>query len=143
MGGHRVRILATRKDGPRRVRVASDLSRRLEQHRPPSSRSFAARCDVRRLVHVEAYDDPSSAIRREKRPKTWPRAWKVAPFDANHPERLDRSAEFLGQVAPMARSSRAKTIDRDRPPPARSRRSRPRQRRTPQRPIHHINIFIV
>jgi putative endonuclease len=96
MGGYQVYILATRKDGPLYVGVTSNLSRRLEQHRAPSSRSFTGRYNVHRLVHVEAYDDPSSAIRREKRLKKWPRAWKVALFEANNPEWLDRSTEFLG-----------------------------------------------
>lgn len=32
---------------------------------------------VTRLVHVETFDDPESAIRREKQLKKWNRDWKI------------------------------------------------------------------
>ena len=38
-----------------------------------------------RLVHFEQYSDPENAIRREKRLKKWPRAWKVQLIEKDNP----------------------------------------------------------
>jgi putative endonuclease len=96
MGQLHVYILASGKDGVLYVGVTSDLARRLDQHRAPSPRAFTRRYGVDRLVHVESYDDPETAIRREKRLKKWPRAWKVALFETANPDWEDRSTEWLG-----------------------------------------------
>ena len=90
-----VYIPASRKGGTLYVGVTSDLARRLEQHRAASRRAFTGRCNVHRLVHVETYDDPETAIRREKRLKKWPRAWKVALFEAANPEWRDLAGDLL------------------------------------------------
>jgi len=94
-----VYILASRKNGVLYVGVTSDLARRLEQHRAPSPTAFTARYNVHRLVHVETYDDAETAIRREKRLKAGPRAWKIALFEGGNPEWADRADEMLRQVA--------------------------------------------
>lgn len=91
-----VYILASRRDGTLYVGVTSDLARRLEEHRSPATTSFTRRYNVHRLVHVETYADAETAIRREKRLKKWPRAWKVALFEGENPEWLDWAGEWLG-----------------------------------------------
>jgi putative endonuclease len=91
-----VHILASRRDGTLYVGVTSDLAGRLDQHRSPSATSFTHRFNIHRLAHVETYADAETAIRRETRLKKWPRAWKVALFEGENPERLDRAAEWLG-----------------------------------------------
>jgi putative endonuclease len=38
-----------------------------------------------RLVYFEQFDDPESAIRREKRLKKWNRAWKIRLIEEYNP----------------------------------------------------------
>lgn len=95
MSGFHVYILATRKNGPLYVGVTSDLRRRLEEHRTASSRAFTSRYNVHRLVHIETFNDPETAIRRERRLKKWPRAWKVALFEAANPDWRDMADAWL------------------------------------------------
>ena len=73
-----VYILASRLGGTLYVGVTSDLIGRVYQHRNKLTRGFTKRYDVHRLVRYEQFDDPESAIRREKRLKKWTRAWKIA-----------------------------------------------------------------
>lgn len=64
MGGFHFYILASRNGGALYAGVTSDLSRRLEQHGTTRSRrAFTARYNPDRLVHVEVYDDPETAVR--------------------------------------------------------------------------------
>lgn len=90
-----VYILASRKNGTLYVGVTNDLCRRLTEHRAATSSSFTGRYNVHRLVHVEVFDDPENAIRREKRLKEWKRSWKVALFESANPEWRDLSDDLL------------------------------------------------
>jgi putative endonuclease len=90
-----VYILASRKGGTLYVGVTSDLARRLEEHRASSRTSFTGRYNVHNLVHVETYDDPETAIRREKRLKEWKRDWKIALFEGANPDWRDLSEDLL------------------------------------------------
>jgi putative endonuclease len=90
-----VHILASRKGGTLYVGVTSDLARRLEEHRASSRASFTGRYNVHSLVHVETYDDPETAIRREKRLKEWKRDWKIALFEGANPDWRDLSEDVL------------------------------------------------
>ena len=80
-----VYILASRKDGATCIGVTNDLVRRLYEHRMKAVRGFTSRYNITRLVWFEVYDDPASAISREKEPKKWKRAWKVALIEAQNP----------------------------------------------------------
>ena len=42
-----------------------------------------------RLVYFEQYDDIETAIRREKRPKKWNRAWKIRLIEEKNPDWID------------------------------------------------------
>ena len=72
-----VYILASRKHGTLYIGVTNDLVRRVYEHRSKVVRSFTKRYDITKLVWFEAYDDPMSAIEREKELKKWRRDWKV------------------------------------------------------------------
>ena len=60
-----VYILASKPNGTLYIGVTNDISRRLEQHRLGLGSQFVRDYKVYRLVHVEAFDDPESAIQRE------------------------------------------------------------------------------
>ena len=80
-----VYILASRKDGAIYLGVTNDLIRRIYEHHIKAVRSFTSKYNITRLVWFEIYDDPISAISREKELKKWKRAWKVQLIEAKNP----------------------------------------------------------
>jgi putative endonuclease len=95
MGGH-VYILASRKYGTIYVGVTSDLPQRIHQHRTGAFPGFTRDYSVKRLVHVETYDDIEAAIVREKRLKDWHRDWKIRLIERDNPDWDDLAVAFLG-----------------------------------------------
>jgi putative endonuclease len=71
-----VYILASRKQGTLYLGVTNDLIRRIHEHKSKAIPGFASRYGVDRLVWFECYDDPVSAIAREKTLKKWRRDWE-------------------------------------------------------------------
>jgi putative endonuclease len=84
-----VYILSNRRDGTLYVGVTNDLVRRVYEHRDGLVRGFTRRYGVKRLVYFEIYDDPRSAIQREKNLKHWSRAWKIALIEKQNAEWRD------------------------------------------------------
>jgi putative endonuclease len=82
-------LLASRKDGTLYLGVTKDLIRRVYQHKSKSLSGFTSRYDVRRLVWFEVYDDPTTAIAREKDIKKWRRAWKIRLIEESNPDWRD------------------------------------------------------
>ena len=81
-----VYILASRKDGAIYVGVSNDVVRRIYEHRIKAVSSFTSRYNITRLVWFEIYDDPVSAISREKELKKWKRNWKVKLIEVQNPQ---------------------------------------------------------
>jgi putative endonuclease len=84
-----VYILASRRDGAIYIGVTSDIVRRVYEHRIKAVPGFTAKYNITRLVWFEIYDDPISAISREKELKKWRRGWKVQLIEAQNPQWLD------------------------------------------------------
>ncbi|WP_315762754.1 MULTISPECIES: GIY-YIG nuclease family protein [unclassified Bradyrhizobium] len=84
-----VYILASRKDGAIYVGVTNDLVRRVYEHQQKAVPGFTSRYNITRLVWFEIYEDPISAIAREKELKKWKRDWKVKLIEAGNPEWKD------------------------------------------------------
>jgi putative endonuclease len=84
-----VYILASGRNGTLYLGVARDLVRRVFQHKAKAIPGFTSRYDVGRLVWFECYDDPTSAITREKELKKWRRAWKVRLIEEANPQWRD------------------------------------------------------
>jgi putative endonuclease len=59
-------ILASGKHGTLYLGVTNDIVRRTYEHRSKAVRGFAERYNVHKLVYFEIFDDPVSAIAREK-----------------------------------------------------------------------------
>jgi putative endonuclease len=89
-----VYLLAGRKQGTLYLGVTKDLVRRVYQHKEKLTPGFASRYDIRRLVWFEIYDDPTTAIQREKEIKKWRRAWKVALIERENPDWKDLYPEI-------------------------------------------------
>jgi putative endonuclease len=66
--------------------VTNDLVRRVYEHRLKAVPGFTSKYNITRLVWFEIYDDPISAISREKELKKWKRSWKVQLIETNNSE---------------------------------------------------------
>jgi putative endonuclease len=81
-----VYILTSRKDGATYIGVTNDLVRRVYEHRTKAVPGFTSKYNITRLVWFEIYDDPISAITREKELKKWKRIWKIELIQAKNPD---------------------------------------------------------
>ena len=84
-----VYLLASSKHGTLYLGVTNDLIRRAYEHKSKAIPGFTSRYGVDRLVWFECYDDPVSAITREKEIKKWRRDWKIAVIERDNPDWLD------------------------------------------------------
>jgi putative endonuclease len=87
--GYYVYLLASGRHGTLYLGVTNDLIRRVYQHKNKLLGGFTARYGIARLVWFEAYDDPVSAITREKEIKKWRRDWKIRLIEESNPEWRD------------------------------------------------------
>jgi putative endonuclease len=83
-----VHITASGKHGTLYLGVTNNLVRRIHQHKTKVVPGFTAQYNVR-LVWYEVYDDPASAIAREKDIKKWRRDWKIRLIEEDNPDWLD------------------------------------------------------
>ncbi len=91
-----VYILASRKHGTLYIGVTSNLLARTYQHKTGVVAGFTRRYHVHLLVWFECYDDPLTAIAREKELKKWRREWKVNLIEATNPEWVDLYETLAG-----------------------------------------------
>ena len=90
-----VYLLASRKYGTLYLGVTNDLVRRVHEHKSKAAPGFTSRYEVDRLVWFERYEDPGSAITREKDLKKWRRDWKINLIEQDNPDWLDRFAMIV------------------------------------------------
>lgn len=70
-------IMASAPNGTLYTGTTNDLSRRVYEHREGLIEGFTKRYGIKRLVYFEVFPTALDAIRREKRIKKYPRAWKI------------------------------------------------------------------
>ena len=80
-----VYILASGIGGTLYIGVTNNLVRRIYEHRKGFVPGFTKRYEVHRLVYYEPHTDIEAAIRREKRLKSWNRAWKIRLIEKLNP----------------------------------------------------------
>jgi putative endonuclease len=79
-------IMTNRPSGTLYVGVASDIRRRMSEHKERLVDGFTRQYGLHRLVYAEQHGDMVSAIQREKNIKHWPRAWTVRLIGRDNPE---------------------------------------------------------
>jgi len=84
-----VYLLASRKHGTLYAGITNDLVRRIYEHRQKAIAGFTAKYGADRLVWLEAHDDVTTAISREKEIKKWRRDWKIVLIERENPDWLD------------------------------------------------------
>ena len=92
---YQVYLLASGRNGTLYCGVTNDVLRRVAEHRAGAAEGFTRRYGVTRLVWFESHADIREAILREKRIKTWNRAWKITLIETENPLWRDL-AEDLG-----------------------------------------------
>ena len=84
-----VYLLASGKYGTLYLGVTNDIVRRVYEHKSKAVAGFTKRYAVDKLVWFEIYDDPTSAIMREKELKKWRRDWKIRLIEEHNPQWID------------------------------------------------------
>ena len=81
-----VYILANKRNGTLYIGVTNDLIRRTLEHKKDLIPGFSRKYKTHRLVYFEIFNDPESAITREKRLKRWKRLWKLKLIEQINPD---------------------------------------------------------
>lgn len=74
------------------IGMTGDLERRVREHKGKSTRSFARRYDITRLVWFEEFYSAEQAIAAEKRLKGWLRSKKIELIEQRNPAWDDLAA---------------------------------------------------
>ncbi len=82
-------IMASRKHGTLYVGVTNNIARRAFEHREGLVEGFTKRYGVKRLVHVEVFEQIEDAINREKVLKHWRRSEKIQLIETGNPDWRD------------------------------------------------------
>jgi putative endonuclease len=90
------------------VGVTNNLIRRVWEHREGIVPGFTRRYGIKRLVYFEAFDQPQTAIQREKQIKGYARVKKLALVSSLNLEWNDLAEHWFADVDPSAFSLRSK-----------------------------------
>jgi putative endonuclease len=90
-----VYILASRRNGTLYVGFTNSLLRRINEHKTNKYCGFTQQYNIKRLVHFEIFNDPNTAILREKTLKHWKRSWKINLIEKNNPTWRDLYYDIL------------------------------------------------
>ncbi len=80
-----VYIMASRRHGTLYIGVTSDMNKRACEHREGLIPGFTKRYGCKRLVWFEPFETITTAIKREKLMKSWPRDWKTNLIERTNP----------------------------------------------------------
>lgn len=85
--------------------MTNNLDRRVSEHKRHLLAGFTAQYDCVRLVHLEEFSDPRSAIAREKQIKGWVRGKKIALIELLNPHWEDLAKNWGAQMCPPGRTT--------------------------------------
>jgi len=81
-----VYILASKRNGTLYIGMTNNLVRRVWEHKNKLARGFTQKYNIDILIYYEVYDDPQTAITREKQLKNWSRKKKIALITKVNPK---------------------------------------------------------
>jgi putative endonuclease len=84
-----VYLLASKPHVTLYVGSTSELVRRVWEHKAKAVPGFTAKYGVDRLVWFERHDSLEAAVLRERRIKSWKRAWKIELIEKDNPHWID------------------------------------------------------
>ncbi len=97
-----VYILASQRNGTLYIGVTSNLVKRIFEHKNEVVEGFTNKYGVHTLVYFEQHVSAESAIRREKRLKSWKRQWKLDLIEESNPNWLDLYSKITGSCGQAA-----------------------------------------
>ena len=80
-----VYILASKRNGTLYIGFTSNLLQRVHDHKTNKYCGFTQKYNVKSLVYFEIFNDPNTAITREKNLKAWKREWKIELIEKENP----------------------------------------------------------
>ncbi len=89
-----VYIVASQRNGTLYIGSTDDLAKRIWEHKAKLRPGFTAQYGVDQLVWYEVHDSRDSAFQRERRMKTWNRAWKIQLIERFNPGWRDLYADL-------------------------------------------------
>ncbi|OGE11063.1 excinuclease ABC subunit C [Candidatus Curtissbacteria bacterium RIFCSPLOWO2_01_FULL_42_26] len=95
MKNHYVYMMTNKYNNVLYAGVTSDLIKRIYQHKHKVHLGFTNRYNVDKLVYYEVYEDPDTAIKREKTIKNLLRRKKIDLFKRMNPNFEDLYKEIL------------------------------------------------
>ena len=82
-------LLASKPHGTLYTGSTSDLVRQEWEHKLKAVCGLTAEYRVERLVWFEGHDTLEAAMQRERRIKSWKRAWKIELIEKENPQWVD------------------------------------------------------
>ena len=82
-------ILTNKRRGVLYIGITGNLIKRIWEHKNKVINGFSKKYNTDKLVYIEDYTDPESAILREKRLKKWKRNWKIKLIESKNSEWKD------------------------------------------------------
>jgi putative endonuclease len=80
-----VYIMASKKNGTLYIGITSNPQKRIYEHKNDLTEGFTKKYQVHLLVYFEIFNDPYTAISREKQLKKWNRKWKLNLIEKENP----------------------------------------------------------
>ena len=80
-----VYLLTNKRNGTLYTGATTNLITRIYNHKNKLVKGFTSDYGLTQLVYFEVYDELELAFEREKRIKTWRRAWKLALIEKINP----------------------------------------------------------
>lgn len=77
------------------IGVTNDLVKRIWEHKSKRVEGFTKKYNLTKLVYFEVFNDPLSAIAREKQLKHWKREWKLSIIQELNPRFNDLYESLL------------------------------------------------
>jgi putative endonuclease len=87
--------MASGRNGTLYIGVTSDLWNRVYQQKRGEAEGFTKTYGCKQLVWYQSFELMTSAIRREKTMKGWPRAWKLNLIEAENPDWRDLADDMF------------------------------------------------
>lgn len=88
-------ILWQVKNGTLYIGITSNPQKRIYEHKNGLVEGFTKKYQVHSLVHLEIFNDPYTAISREKQLKKWNRKWKLDLIEKENPSWKDLYDQLL------------------------------------------------
>ena len=97
-----VYIMSSQRNGTLYIGVTSNLIKRVYEHKNEVIDGFTRKYGIHVLVYYEKHLSVESAIRREKRLKSWKRQWKLELIEKDNPQWLNLYPNITGSCGQAA-----------------------------------------